>query len=635
MSYLNYVLESVCGKTALAVHWAHQVKQRFPGGQLYVDLCGFDAGGVAMDPAAAIRGFLDALGVPRDRIPASTQAQASLYRSVLAGKRLLVVLDNARDEQQVRPLLPGGTGFMVVVTSRNQLPGLVAADGAHPVALDLPPVADARQILARRLGDRRVDAEPEAVDDIIARCARLPLALAVAAARAALAPTLSLAGLAAALHDAAAALDPFDGADPATNVRAVFSWSYRALGDPAARLFRLLGLCPGPDISVAAAASVAGLPVRRVRPLLAELVRAHLLTETIPGRFGFHELLRAYAVEQAHAYENAQQRAAVRLRFLDHQLHTAHAATLLLKPAQDPLDLAAPARGVVPVQPADRDAALTWFTAERAVLLTTVSREPDGFDHHTWQLAWTLLAFLTTRGHWRDNQLVQSAGLEAAQRLDDLHALGCAHRSLGKVFTGLGRLTEAQHHSQSALHLFERAGDHIAVTEVRLDLAGIAEHQGVIRQALTHAEHAYDVYKSIGHLSGRAYAANATGWYRSLLGDHATGLTYCQEALDIFIKLDDIEGAAATWDSLGRVYFGLNDPHQGQYCYQQAIDICHELGNRYCEAYAYANLVDGHHQADDQLAARRARHLALAVLDDLEPGAAAHIRARLDAVPLP
>jgi hypothetical protein len=262
------------GKTALAVYWAHRVAAQFPDGQLYVNLRGFDPGGAAMDPAQALGGFLQALGVPATRIPEDLAAQGGLLRSLLAGKRVLVVLDNARNAEQVRPLLPGSPGCLAIVTSRDQLAGLLATEGARPLALDLLGAADARDLLAQRLGAGRVAAEPEAVGRMIAACARLPLALTLAAARAATSPSFPLAAIATELREATSALDPFDGGDLATNVRAVFSWSYRALSGEAARMFRLLGLHPGPDISLAAAASLAAVQPGQARALLAELTRA-------------------------------------------------------------------------------------------------------------------------------------------------------------------------------------------------------------------------------------------------------------------------------------------------------------------------------------------------------------------------
>jgi len=274
------------GKTALAVQWAHRVAARFPDGQLYVNLRGFGPGGQPVEPAEAVRGFLAGMGVAQDQVPDGAPAQTALYRSLLAGKRVLVVLDNARNAGQVRPLLPGSPGCLAIVTSRSDLAGLVAAEGAYPVSLDLLPPAEAGELLAHRLGEARVASEPAAVSEIIERCARLPLALAIAAARAASRPGFPLAAIAAGLRRATATLDPFGGTDPATDVRAVFSWSCRLLSADAARLFALLGLHPGPDISLPAAASLAAVPPGRAEALLAELAgrRPHQAGRCAPER---------------------------------------------------------------------------------------------------------------------------------------------------------------------------------------------------------------------------------------------------------------------------------------------------------------------------------------------------------------
>jgi DNA-binding SARP family transcriptional activator len=283
------------GKTALAMHWAHQVASRFPGGQLYVNLRGFGPSGTPVPPGKAIRGFLDALGVPASRVPRDLSARAGLYRSLLAGRQMLIVLDNARDERQVRPLLPAGPGCMVLVTSRSQMAGLAAADGARLVSLDVLSHAEAREMFTARLGTGGAVADPDAVTEIAELCARLPLALAVAAARINARPGLALSGLAAELRNAPKRLDVLDTGDPAASVRGVFSWSTERLSTAAARMFRLLGLHPG--ISAPAAAILADVPPHEARQALSELARAHLLTEQTSDRYMLHDLLRAYATE--------------------------------------------------------------------------------------------------------------------------------------------------------------------------------------------------------------------------------------------------------------------------------------------------------------------------------------------------
>ena len=288
------------GKTALALHWAHRVAHRFPDGQLYANLRGFDAGsGRPADPGDVLRGFLDALGVHPERLPGDVEGLAALYRSVLAGRRMLVLLDNAADVAQVRPLLPASPECLVIVTSRRELAALAAGEGARLLQLDVLSEQEANELLVARLGKERAAEEPWAVTELATLCARLPLALSVVVARAAAAPKLPLSSLAAELTELGGRLDALDAGDPAANVRTVLSLSYRHLPETAARMFRLLGLHPGPDISAAAAASLAGVPVAQARVALRDLTRASLLMEVVPGRFAFHDLLRAYAAEQA------------------------------------------------------------------------------------------------------------------------------------------------------------------------------------------------------------------------------------------------------------------------------------------------------------------------------------------------
>lgn len=286
------------GKTALAVHWAHRVAGHFPDGQLYANLRGFDRGGPPVPAATVIRDFLDALNVPPDRLPATATAQAGLFRSLLAGKRVLIILDNARGAEQARPLMPGAPGCLAVVTSRARLTSLAAVEGARLLTLDVLSVPESRELLSRHLDKDRTAAEPDAVDELIESCARLPLALSITAARAADQPRFSLAALAEDLRDASRRLDMLDAWGAASSVRAMFSWSWQQLTDPAKRMFRLLGMHPGPDITARAAASLAGLPPGQAHQALHELAGAHLIAERVPGRYAFHDLLRAYAAEQ-------------------------------------------------------------------------------------------------------------------------------------------------------------------------------------------------------------------------------------------------------------------------------------------------------------------------------------------------
>jgi DNA-binding SARP family transcriptional activator len=381
------------GKTTLVVHWAHQIAHRFPDGQLYVNLRGYHPSGQAMTPEVAIRGFLDALGVPAPRIPKSLHAQIGLYRSLLSDRRMLVVLDNARDARQARPLLPGSPTCVAVVTSRSRLTGLVATEAAWPLVVEPLSADDARSMLAARLGWDRIAAESHAADAIIGRCGGLPLALAVSAARVA---TSGLPLEAAATQlDEQSALDPVDAGDPVTDMRLVFSWSYQTLSRAAARLFRLLGLHPGPDIAATAAASLAGTSLADVRPLLAELCLANLLTEHSPGRYALHDLLRCYATELAYNHDDDAERRAAEQRLLDHYLHTANSASLLTTPHRTPITIAPPLPDVTTERLTGHEDAIAWYTTEHHVLLTAITHAAGaGFDTHAWQLAWAVSDFL-------------------------------------------------------------------------------------------------------------------------------------------------------------------------------------------------------------------------------------------------
>jgi tetratricopeptide (TPR) repeat protein len=620
------------GKTALAVHWAHQVCDRFPDGQLYVDLRGFDPAGTPVDPADAVRRFLDAMAVPPQRIPADLDAQAALYRSLLAGKQMLVVLDNARNAEQVRPLLPGSPGSLVLVTSRAPLTGLVAAEGAHPLSLDLLSTVDARELLARRLGVGRIAAEAETANEVVDLCARLPLALAVVAARAATRPDLALDTLAAELRQAQHRLDAFDTSDAVTEVRAVFSWSYRALTPQAARLFRLLGLHPGPDISAPASASLAGLPPTQTRQLLGELTGANLLLESTPGRYTFHDLLRAYAIERAHAIDTDDQRHAATHRTLDHYLHTAYAASWLVNPQRDPIALTPPAPATTPEHPADYAQAMDWFTTEHHVLLAAVDHAALGFDTHVWQLARTLSTYLNRRGHWHDHAIVQHAAVAAARRLADPSAQAHAHRRLAEAYIYLGRYDDAHTHLRDAFDLATLAGDQVAQAHTQHRLSYLWERQGHPAEALEHAQQALSLFLAAGHRVGEARALNAIGWYHSLLGNHEQALTHDQEALALHRVLGDRYGQANTLDSLGYAYHHLGRHAEAVTSFQNALDLRRDLGDTYWEAETLANLGDTHHATGNLDAARTAWQQALTIFRNLDHPDAGQVQTKLEAL---
>lgn len=619
------------GKTSLAVHWAHRIAHRFPDGQLYVNLRGYDPAGTPTTPTEAIRGFLDAFAVPPQRIPASLDAQIGLCRSLLAGKRVLLLLDNARDADQVRPLLPGSPGCLVVVTSRNQLTSLVAAEGAHPVTLDLLTHDEARDLLTRRLGPDRVAAEPDAVDQLITLCSRLPLALSIVAARAATRPTFPLTLLASELRDARDSLDPFIGEDPKTDIRAIFSWSYHAVSAPAARLFRLLGLHPGPEVSAAAAASTAGIPLPQIRPLLAELTRTHMLVEPAPGRYSFHDLLRTYATELTHAIDAATERRTALHRLLDHYLHTALRAALLLRPCLPTIPLTPVQPGVIPENLTDHTRALAWFTAEHCVLLAVCRHAAtNGRDRHAWQLAFTIKFFLHRRGHWHDWISIQQAGLDAAHRIGDRTGQAHSHHDLARVLAQLGRYEEARIHLEHAFDLFTLLGDASGLAAAATGFNHVYGRQGLHREALRPALRALALYRSAGDRYGEANALNNAGWTYAHLGDYRQALTCCQQALSLVQELDVVSTVMAnTWDSLGHVRHHLGHHDQAIICYQRALAVFQEIGDLHDEARTLDRLGDTHHAVGDLDSARHAWQRALKIHDELGHHDADQVRAKL------
>jgi len=618
------------GKTALAVHWAHQVAGSFPDGQLYVNLRGYDPSGTPLPPAEAIRGFLDALGVPATRIPAAPQAQAGLYRSLLSGRRVLILLDNARDAAQVRPLLPGSDGCLVLVTSRSQLTGLAAADGARLLTVDELTHVEARALLSRRLGTERVGAEPGAAAELTTLCARLPLALNIAAARAAARPNHPLASVAAALRGERDRLDAFDTGEPASSARTVFSWSYRNLSQPAARMFRLLGLHPGPDITAAAAASLAGLPADQANRCLAELTATHLVAEPVPGRFSFHDLLRAYAGEQADACDSSSARNAALGRMLDHYLHTAQAVATLLCPGRDLLTLPPPVAGVQPEQPGASASALAWFIAERPVISAAARLAADaGLDARAWQLGWILGRYLHRSGHWQEWIVILRAALAAAERAGDPRGQAAIHRDLGNALTHLRSFVDAQAHLGLALGMYRQLGDCAGQAHTRLVLGQAFDFQSRPHEALSQARQALESYRAAGHTAGQANAFNNVACYHNVLGEYEEALACHQQALALDRQIDNRDGECCTWDCLGDTYRHLGRPDQAIACYRQGIRLFRELGNRPDLAVSLTNLGDALCATGQMPDARAAWQEARVILDDLHDPGAAQVLARL------
>jgi tetratricopeptide (TPR) repeat protein len=520
------------------------------------------------------------------------------------------------------------------VTSRSQLTGLLATAGAHPLTLDVLSPGESRDMLIQRLGNDRVAAEPGAVREIIVTCARLPLALSIAAARAQQSG-FPLAALAAELGEAGRRLSALDAGDPVSDVRAVFSWSYATLTPPAARLFRLLGLHSGPDLSTAAAACLAGLPVPEVRELLTRLVRANLLAEHAHGRYSQHDLLRAYAAELTRIHDTDAARHDALSRLIAYYTHTACAANRLLYPTLEPiavpLDPAPP--GAAPELLADHQSAMTWLGAEHANLLAAIgSAARAGLDAQAWQLAWGLDTFQYRQWHRHDQAVAWQAAVSAAGRLGSLTAQAYAHRRLSMAHRMLGRPADARADAERALRLATGAGDAFGQGCVHLDLSMLAEQQDDLELALDHAQQALILARSIDHERQLAHCLNTVGWFHTLLGDHAEALALCGEALALNLRLGDTESIAMTLDSLGHAHRHLGDFTRAVASYERAIAIYGELGYAFPVADTLDRLGDTHLAAGDTTAARAAWTRALHTFVELEHSAAEKVSEKLRAV---
>ncbi|WP_051325502.1 AfsR/SARP family transcriptional regulator [Glycomyces tenuis] len=620
------------GKTALALHWAHRAAHRFPDGQLYIDLDGFSPHGAPADPADALGAFLHALGVGTRELPDGLKARSALYRTLAADRRLLIVLDNARDSAQVRPLLPGSGGSLTVVTSRDRLTGLVAAYGAEPIRLPPLTAAESHRLLAARLGREPGEREPDAAA-VVTACAGLPLALVVASAQADPEAERPLAALAARLRDGGR-LDALATGEAGTEVRAVLTSSYRSLERDAARLLRLLALAPGRTVSTAAAASLLGLPARATGGLLAELGRASMVTEERPGRYAVHDLLRDFAAELTEAFDPAQRREAARRRVFLHYLHTAHRAARLLEPQMQPLELPRADRPVVVTEPRDEAEALAWFDAEAAALVALVGQCRDGGGHERCcQLASVLTGYFDRQGHWHVWAKLQELALESAVRLGRKDWQAQAHRSIARALTRLERYDEARVRHHRALDMFEELGDLHGQATVLKNLGYVEHLLGRHRLAAEYNLGAFERYRRLGNTNGEADALNNIGWCLAQLGEYERAVHHCLQALRRYRTADNRAGAANVWDSLGFVISARGHHASAAYCFRRALAFREQADSGlYPIAGTLRHLADNHRAAGEPEPARAAYSRALAVLERLGHSDAAKVRAALAAL---
>jgi DNA-binding SARP family transcriptional activator/tetratricopeptide (TPR) repeat protein len=572
------------GKSALAVHLAHELAELFPDGVLYVNLRG--AEGARQPPLEVLVQFLHALGVASEQIPSDLDTAVAWYRSVLAARRTLVVLDNAADSAQVRPLLPAGGGCAALVTSRAQLADL---DGAEPLSLEVLPREEAVSLLARYVGEQRLSAEPAAAERIVGACGRLPLALRIIGARLRARPAWRLADMAARLADERGRLDELSVGE--LDVRSSLQLSYHSLDPVERRTFRLLGLLEGPDITAAAAAALTRRPLRETAASLERLAYAQLLESPASGRYQFHDLLRLFAREQAETDEDEAGRRAALAGVLGWYAASAEHAGALLQPA-------ALREGAVEADGglrfADRRAALDWLEAERANLVAAAAQAAahplEPLAAIAWRISSALRGFFDLRKHWADWQAVCEAAVQAARRTGNLAAMAPTLNDLGVIHGQQHRHREAVACLRRSLRICRKVRDRRTEGRVLSNLGIVCRKQGRLRDALDYLGQSLVIRREVGDRRGQATTLNNLGEvYRSRGFDQAAVACY-EQSLAICRELGDPRGESITLDGLGSLHRERGRDQEAMACFERALAICQHVGDHYHEARALRGL---------------------------------------------
>ncbi|MCI3927851.1 AfsR/SARP family transcriptional regulator [Streptomyces sp. AN091965] len=609
------------GKSTLALHWAHRHRHHYPDGQLFADLRGHAPGGPRR-PGAVLAAFLRALGEDAGRIPTDQDEAAALYRTLLTDRRVLIVLDDARDAQQVRPLLPGNASCTVLVTSRERLTGLTARDGARRLDLAGFTASEGRALLTRMLGPQRPAAEPpQAVDALLAACGGLPLALGIAAARLRDQPHHSIAEFAAELaaSDDRLGILRIDG-DSATGVRAAFAHSYGGLESAPQRLFRRLGLFPGPDITLAAATALDDSGAVD-RTLLDRLVRAHLLEERGPGLYRLHDLLRIFAAECAAVDETPAARYAARSRWYAWCLHHADAADRILAPHRRTVRLPIRPQWLTLSPFTTQDEAVLWCGAQRANLLATIH---DAYAHGEDEVAWQLPALLWSylRGHpVREDQIVVGrVSVDAACRIDDPHAQALSLNNLGSAYDGQTDPTSALPCLTEARELMRRTGDRVGEAHVLGNLGAHHGYKGDDVRAVHHWEEALAVLRDLPP-PGDPWAASVfetnIGTAHLRTGRFSEARDPLRRAMALHRSLGNDGFVGFSVSALGVVRHGLGDPERAVAFHRRALRIGNGVGYPGRRATILACLAAAQHARGDVADSLRTWEEARALFDAL------------------
>ncbi len=588
------------GKTTLAVHVAHRLAASLPDVQLFVDLHGHTSNQDPVSPMAALDALLRTVGVPADVIPNDLDSRAALWRAELATRRAVLVLDNAASAGQVRPLLPGTSSCLTLITSRHRLADL---ETTHTLSLDVLTEQEAMTLFTRIVGAERLTGQLAAASEVISLCGRLPLAVRIAGARLRSRPAWTVQHLADRLHQAATPLTELSTGD--RSVAAAFALSYRHLDPAQQRMFRLLGLHPGVLFDAAAVAALTADPPAETEALLDALVDAHLLQEPTAGQYRFHDLLRSHAATVA-ADEPEHSRARAMTRLTDFYLHTAYAASRQLDSQFQPIDIGEPAPGFAASDMPDEAAAMSWFDSNHANVLATLrmATEHDRFTK-VWQLAWTLDNYHYRRGHIRASLTAWRAGLAAAERLGDIAVQAKAHRRLGLAFGPAGEHAEAIRHLGLSLALAEQAGDVAGQAGAHFVLA-LTWSRRDDERVLTHITDALRLYRQIGNAQWEIRSLSMLGACEARLGRYESARVHCEKALDLCRHSQDRYGEADSLDSLGALAASTGRHSTALDHYTAALSAWRKLDNTYRQADTLAAIGQTHTATGRTEAAREA-----------------------------
>jgi tetratricopeptide (TPR) repeat protein len=621
------------GKTALAVHWAHRVRARFPDGHLYVNLRGYD-GGPRLTSAQALIGFLRAFDVPAAQIPTDVELLAALYRSTLSGKRVLVVLDNAASADQVRPLLPAAAECAVVITSRSTLSGLAVREGVRRMVLDVLSAEQSMHLLQQILGSARVDAEPDAARQLVSHASRLPLALSIIAERAMISATSTLQDLAEELAAEQNRLDSFAvGDDDLSAVRTVFSWSYKTLSPEAARLFRLLSLHPGPDFDVSSAAALAGLGVSRARRSLEALTSIHMAQEVRHDRYQFHDLLRAYAVECVERDESPSSRRSAFHRLSAWYLHNAAASYRLVLPQGRPLPMdetvVPPAVGSLLVDSYEH--ALAWCEEERESITSIIAEtERIHLDEHCWRLTIAMMAFFERRSHWEDWISTHQTALRAVRRTGDRSAEAWLLVLLADAHWDMRSFDDALENYQSALLVSQQIDDPWGKGFSLHGSALVYQETGRFTEAAEACRAALAIFRRTGERRGEGMTLLSLGNSYVGLNEFDQAVSHYRRALPIFDELDNLWSKALTVHKLGIAHGRAGQNALSVESHRYALGVFRALSDRRHEGKVLIELGETYARAGEEELAKENLRRAVDIFDDIDDVLLDRTRARLD-----